>query len=634
MAERKIKNLTSDYLTCTICFNVFSEPKMLHCGHSFCAKCLEGYIRVVIKQRDFFECPICRDPYQIPNADDIKTLVNSFNNDSVSLSILQALGVQARPSLETGASFTTDSHVGMQFSINSPSDDELYCACARHTERHLDTFCAKHEIVVCGECAETHHSGPECDCSLVKQVINRRLNALKSLIAQQTSDADRLFDSDTAGVKTVRTVYADVQKCISDVEESFEDICRTFKRRIESVRTKAKATVDQDKTCTDVRKLQADLVSGVKSLESETILMNPNEILKTIASMCLISSELQMNIAELAEKIKSGSLMKYVENDLNLLDSFVSGVKATLPDEFMTIEENYKEEPNEKDFVVITSNGTFADRPDAGNEKSDVYMQVTFSAKCPREDKCMLSGVALTGTSAAIIVDQKNKKIKKFKIPEGTFLHELVVTNEPHQVATLRESSHVAVSLWDVPKILLLSTDPVLKVITTIETATEYIGITSHLVDRLAVASIQARRVDVIDTEERDDHYVRKSETLFQSCRRRSFPDRLTATSDGNVVVRNRRRNEISCFGGNKLLLWSRRLKHSVADIACVRGRLYATFNDRNEIASIREDGQGPVEILSYKDFVKRPWAIDGFKDCLIVTEDAPSDKVHLFLFV
>ncbi|XP_052784231.1 uncharacterized protein LOC128220029 [Mya arenaria] len=630
MADRKIKNLTSDYLTCTICWNIFTDPKMLQCGHSFCAKCLEGYIRIVRKQRDWFECPVCRDANDISANIDVNDMINSLSNDTVTISILQAIGL---------TSVDIDSSDNECLKETTPGTipeelkrDESFCACARHRDKNIDTYCPKHEVVICSECAKENHKRPVCECSSARIVINKRLNALKSLVAQQVSDASMLFDSPSDKAKTVKSLFDEAQKCINDIEQSFDDIYRAFKQRIQSLRVKAKESLDRDQTISEIRTLQENIVARVKAFDEDTADLNPNQTLKVISNLCVDSSELQKNITELSQKVKSGSLMMYVESDLNVLDVFVSGLKNSLPGEFLTMEE-IDQEPNDKEYVMVTETGNFEDFDCLENDKVNLCQQITFSAKSACEDKCMLSGVAMLGTTAVVLVDQTNKRLKKYKIPEGKFLNELELEYEPHQVATLRESSDVAVSLWDVPKIVIASTDPVLEIVRTIDTDTEYIGLTSHMAERLAVSSILSRRVDILDTQVNTGDGSRQRETLYQSSRRRSFPDRLAATSDGKVVIRNRRRNEISCFGRNKMLLWSRRLKHQLADVTCFRGRVFTTLRSRNEIVSFREDGQGEVETLKSRDPIHHPWALDGFKDCLVVTEDAPSDLVHVFIF-
>ena len=631
MSERKLRNLTSEYLTCTICWNIYSSPKLLECGHSFCAKCLVDYVRIVQKQRDYFECPICRHSYDIGSDVDPVLIVETFTSDTLSLSLLKAIGVRTDDNNKSDSIDIPDS-VKYTPSDAQQDNDKTSCACARHRDNQLDTYCTTHDIVICAECAKENHSGKECQCSPARKVINKRMNALKCLVAQQVSDASRLLDCENRDVKTVRSMHEDIQKCITEVEESFNDMYRTFKRRIEGIRQKTKETIETDTSLLEVQRLKEYLVANIKQLANDSADTNPNEVLKSISALCLVSSDLQKNIHSLDEKVKTGSLMKYAESDLNVLDAFVSGLKGSLPGEFLTLQENNHDDSNDKDFVMITESGTFEDFSDMTLDCTEVMQQVTFSAKGPDETKCMLSGVALVGTTAVVIVDQANKSIKKFKIPEGMFLNMLQIEHEPHQAATVKGSSDVAISLWDVPKILIVSTDPVLVVSKEIDTSTEYIGLTSHIADCLAASSIVSRRVDVLDTSSFEDNSVGRQHTIYQSSRRRSFPDRLTATDDGKLVVRNRRRNEVCCFGRNRMLLWSRRLKKSVADITCFRGRVFATIRDKNDIVSFREDGQGDLEHLNVQN-IRHPWAIDGFKDCLVITEDSPSHVVHIIVF-
>lgn len=605
---------------------------MLQCGHSYCATCLLDFVSVVQRQRNCFECPLCRHPHEMPEGSSATEVIRALNSDTVSLSILSALGIQDHSQENEYYEQVQMTQSSKHDETKDENSESIFCVCARHQTKPLDVYCSRHDIVVCSDCAAVDHNDQECDCTSARNVIKKRFNAIRCLAAQQSSDASRLFSSSNTDVKTVKSIYDDFQKSVTEVEESFSEVHRIFRRRVDSMRRKAKETVEKDKSCADVRSLQEILVEKVKSFSTETEGSNPNKMLKTISEMCRMSSELQMNMHELSEKVKSGGLLKYAEGDLNVLDAYVSTVKQTLPDEFLSLDDIDNIEPDDKDFVIVTSSGSFLDAADNECDSSDVSQQITFSAKGQDEDKCMLSGVSLIGNTAAVVVDQYNRKLKKFKLPEGRFLNELKLEDEPHQVTTLRESSEVAVTLWDVPKVLVVATDPTLNVLRVIDTDTEYIGITSYVADTVAAASIQCRRVDVLHTQNLPGNRVKKRETIFQSSRRRSFPDRLAASADGRVIVRNRRRHEVCCFS-RQALIWSRRLKTQISDITCFRGKVFASLRDKNDIISFRDDGQGPVDHLKQRQPVFHPWALDGFKDCLVVTEDSPSDLVHIFVF-
>jgi len=58
-------SITIDLTTCSICLNLFDNPKSLPCLHAFCLKCLQGYFKEKCPG-DKEPCPMCRKEFQIP----------------------------------------------------------------------------------------------------------------------------------------------------------------------------------------------------------------------------------------------------------------------------------------------------------------------------------------------------------------------------------------------------------------------------------------------------------------------------------------------------------------------------------------------------------------------------------------
>ena len=59
-------SVTRDLTTCTICLELFDNPKSLPCLHAFCLKCLQDHFKDK-NPRDNAQCPVCRKEFQIPS---------------------------------------------------------------------------------------------------------------------------------------------------------------------------------------------------------------------------------------------------------------------------------------------------------------------------------------------------------------------------------------------------------------------------------------------------------------------------------------------------------------------------------------------------------------------------------------
>ena len=66
-----------EQLTCPVCLENFSNPKILPCFHSFCLHCLEHVASEVIEDKACLLCPTCRSPYPKPD-EGLATLPPSF----------------------------------------------------------------------------------------------------------------------------------------------------------------------------------------------------------------------------------------------------------------------------------------------------------------------------------------------------------------------------------------------------------------------------------------------------------------------------------------------------------------------------------------------------------------------------
>jgi tripartite motif-containing protein 2/3 len=55
----------SDITECPICTEVYTDPRVLPCIHTFCLKCIEGWGKDK-QPGDKVACPLCRKEFEVP----------------------------------------------------------------------------------------------------------------------------------------------------------------------------------------------------------------------------------------------------------------------------------------------------------------------------------------------------------------------------------------------------------------------------------------------------------------------------------------------------------------------------------------------------------------------------------------
>ena len=79
--ESFLKNIKQE-VTCSICRDTYTEPKIISCFHTFCCECLEKHARVSQKEGKF-RCPECQAAIDLPEGNRFERLPNSFIHNSL-----------------------------------------------------------------------------------------------------------------------------------------------------------------------------------------------------------------------------------------------------------------------------------------------------------------------------------------------------------------------------------------------------------------------------------------------------------------------------------------------------------------------------------------------------------------------
>ena len=200
MAERStvssqaLKKL-EEQLTCPICLEQLTNPKILPCFHSFCLHCLEGVAPELVEGNLCLPCPTCRSP--CPNLDKgLASLPPSFviNNLSEVYGLMKKVSGDQQVSCDncdkTNANryckqcsmffcpeclhyhdkfkpHAGDQTLSLEEVANSAyqlphSKPEATISCAHHN-KPLERFCETCEKLICDDCTVKKHKHHDYD---------------------------------------------------------------------------------------------------------------------------------------------------------------------------------------------------------------------------------------------------------------------------------------------------------------------------------------------------------------------------------------------------------------------------------------------------------------------------------------
>ena len=208
-----------DEVSCSVCSDLFTDPKHLSCLHSFCLKCLKGWYETC-GGGDAIRCPKCQTLSQVPASGDLKDLPTSFYLNGLIdvLAIKECKNTQVtcgncdKKSSEAsycfqccifyceecllGHNIMRDKKEHRVLAVKEFQDRDyedvlkrpVFCSRQGHQKEELKLFCKECETAVCQTCVMLDHKVHKLTL-IEEEAANQRLE-IKTVIETQRHNLD------------------------------------------------------------------------------------------------------------------------------------------------------------------------------------------------------------------------------------------------------------------------------------------------------------------------------------------------------------------------------------------------------------------------------------------------------------
>ena len=183
-SEEALKKL-EEQLTCSICLDNFTNPKVLPCSHSFCLQCLQG----VIIQNNHLTCPTCRLSCPVPD-NGLATLPPSF----------------------------VINNLFEVYSLMKKVSGDQHASCDNCEKNNADRYCKQCAKFLCPQCLHIH--------SAWKDFAGHRTISLEEVASTAHQQLQLSSDAQTAGTQSDATAKI-VEHLAVLASDSFQSIAKT-----------------------------------------------------------------------------------------------------------------------------------------------------------------------------------------------------------------------------------------------------------------------------------------------------------------------------------------------------------------------------------------------------------------------
>ncbi|XP_048248741.1 uncharacterized protein LOC125378039 [Haliotis rufescens] len=565
MATSRAEKVT-EFLTCVICQELYTDPCTLRCDHTFCRKCVTAYIqtRPDAKQSKTIPCAFCRQDTKVPHpsrpveewAGQIKpsiiiqglidTQADVVKTGSASCcSVCEKLG-ETTP----GASWCSECQVSLcercakMHVANPASHDHEICdlsgevkvkrrrkvVCREHKDEVIKLVCKDCHKAVCQTCCVVYHRKCESVVTIQSMMPN-----LKYHLRKHAKQLSRKIHRKETIVKKTNKKISGIEKNKIAVENHIKS---AVERAIANIKQKGKQLMNEFKHIADkhTKELKADV--KLDEIEMQMYRQHCEFIDQALVSDC------EMDLYDAYQAWESGAVEMGDVRDTDTADTRrIDDIRFT-PDTD-NIQHILDDLQLGKIDVTYQDRGTCLSSP--------VRVDVIDGRMAGDEVEPRLRDVTVLvvdGIQTVVVTDFNNKCVKSFYNRNNQPCQSrLPLDDSPWGVTQLKENQ-VMVAVPGSSQIVTVEVTPDLVLLSTITTSKDYYSLAV-----LSPSSLAAGSKNCVDILDMAGHVLRSvtthnNETLF------TRPLYMCVNNKGNILVSDRGDKSVTCRTSEGDVVW------------------------------------------------------------------------------
>ena len=249
-------------VSCSVCSDLFTDPRHLSCLHSFCLKCLNRWYETCGGGQTI-KCPKCQTLSRVPASGDLKDLPTSFYLNGLIdvLAIKECKKTQVtcgncdKKSSEAsycfqccifyceqclvGHNMMRDKKEHRVLAVKEFQDKDyedvlkrpVFCSKEGHQKEELKYYCKECETALCQTCVTLNHGGH--DLKLIEEEAKNKTLEIKSILKSQREGLD-------AKLNVIAQLDEDCAKVIQQSEIARRDVQKFVDGLIKTIQAKMK----------------------------------------------------------------------------------------------------------------------------------------------------------------------------------------------------------------------------------------------------------------------------------------------------------------------------------------------------------------------------------------------------------